>query len=181
MHLGPHLLASQRGINFTAPFVRASVVALRSHSCATNLPLFGAHPASSHVLVAASKLGQSMTRRANSAGGSLTAGLRGKCSACTRKFLLRWSDDAERWQAGLFLLALSCSLALSARHLVRALGTVYEAPTFSQWTPAFSQSHALLALTTGRPRSASGSRPSRFCCSLALSARHPMLDNCMAN
>ena len=79
------------------------------------------------------------------------------------------------------LLALSCSLALSARHLVRALGTDHEAPTFSQCVPAFSQSHALLAPTTRRPRSASGSRPSRFCCSLALSARHPMLDKCMAN
>ena len=43
----------------------------------TNLPLLGAHPESSHALVAASKLRQSMTRRANSAGGSLTARLRG--------------------------------------------------------------------------------------------------------
>ena len=55
----------------------------------------------------------------------------------------------------------SCSLALSARHLVHALGTVYEAPTFSQWVPAFSRS-VPLALSTRRPRSASGSRPSRF-------------------
>ena len=56
---------------------------------------------------------------------------------------------------------LPCPLALSAKHLVHAPGTVNEAPTFSQWVPAFSQSHALLALTTRRPRSASGSRPSR--------------------
>ena len=51
---------------------------------------------------------------------------------------------------------LPCPLALSARHLAHALGTVYEAPTFSQWVPAFSQSHAILALTT----------------------RHHTLDNC---
>ena len=41
------------------------------------------------------------------------------------------------------LLASSCNSALSARHLVHALGTVYEAPTFSQWVPAFSLPHAL--------------------------------------
>ena len=71
------------------------------------------------------------------------------------------------------ILAFACPLAFSARHLVHALGTVYEAPTFSQWDPAFSLSHALwhslrrisympLALSTRRPRSASGTRPSRF-------------------
>ena len=49
----------------------------------------------------------------------------------------------------------SCSLALSARHLAHALGTVYEAPTFSQWVPAFSRA-VPLALSTRRPRSASG-------------------------
>ena len=37
------------------------------------------------------------------------------------------------------LLASSCPLALSARRLVHALGTVYEAPTFSQWDPARRQ------------------------------------------
>ena len=51
---------------------------------------------------------------------------------------------------------LPCPLALSARHFAHAPGPVNEAPTFSQWVPAFSQSHVILALTT----------------------RHPMLDNC---
>ena len=41
------------------------------------------------------------------------------------------------------LLAFSCTLAMSARHLVHALGTVHEAPTLSQWVPAFSLPRAL--------------------------------------
>ena len=46
---------------------------------------------------------------------------------------------------------------------VRALRTLHEAPTFSQWVPAFSRSVPFALFTRG-PRSASGSRPSRGPC-----------------
>ena len=69
----------------------------------------------------------------------------------------------------------SCSLALSARHLVHALGTVYEAPTFSQWVPAFSLSRLALARLSKSAPQTCPQRDQRLCaahahkrCSVAL-------------
>ena len=93
------------------------------------------------------------TRRPRSASGSRPS----------RNHMPSWHclRGAHVQPEGPGLLAITCPL-----------GTDHEAPTFSQWVPAFSLSHALwhclrgisyvpLALTTRRPRSASGSRPSR--------------------
>ena len=59
---------------------------------------------------------------------------------CRSKFSLlqhnQSANTAHPQPVGPGLLAYSCSLALSARHLVHALGIVYETPTFTQWDPA---------------------------------------------
>ena len=55
------------------------------------------------------------------------------------------------------LLASHRSVALSARHLVHALGTVYEAPTFGKWVPAFIAFRALSNCPRGAQRSTSTS------------------------